>query len=221
MTVAATMEQLEALGTEQMRKHNTKFGAGKNQFGVKMGDIRKIAKALKGDHDLALELWKTKNVDARFVAVLLFKPKQLTAKQLERLVKSERFTHLADWLTRYVVAQHPDKEQLREQWIDDTHAMTARAGWHLTATRVAKDPDGLDPQLLLDRIEAEMGDADPAVQWTMNMCLAELGVHFKKHRKRAIKIGEDLGLYRDYPVPKGCTSPFAPEWIRALVERQG
>jgi 3-methyladenine DNA glycosylase AlkD len=51
--------------------------------------------------------------------------------------------------------------------------------------------------------------------------LAEIGIHFPKLRKRAIAIGETLGIYRDYPVSKGCTSPFAPIWIEAMVKRQG
>lgn len=34
-------------------------------------------------------------------------------------------------------------------------------------------------------------------------------------------IGEALGVYRDYPVSKGCTSPFAPIWINEMVRRQG
>ncbi len=36
-----------------------------------------------------------------------------------------------------------------------------------------------------------------------------------------IAIGEMLGIYRDYPVSKGCTSPFAPIWIGEMVRRQG
>jgi 3-methyladenine DNA glycosylase AlkD len=55
----------------------------------------------------------------------------------------------------------------------------------------------------------------------MNNTLATIGVHFPKHRKRAIAIGEKLGIYRDYPVSKGCTSPFAPIWINFMVSRQG
>jgi hypothetical protein len=30
-----------------------------------------------------------------------------------------------------------------------------------------------------------------------------------------------LGVYRDYPVSRGCTSPFAPLWINEMVRRQG
>ena len=42
-----------------------------------------------------------------------------------------------------------------------------------------------------------------------------------EHRARALAIGEAPGLYRDYPVSKGCTSPFAPAWIHEMVRRQG
>ena len=103
----------------------------------------------------------------------------------------------------------------------DDDRWAARAGWTLTSERVVKSPDGLDPPGLLDRIESEMGTADPIVQWTMNSTLAEIGIHFPKLRKRAIAIGEKLGIYRDYPVSKGCTSPFAPIWIHFMVSRQG
>ena len=71
------------------------------------------------------------------------------------------------------------------------------------------------------RIEAEMQDAPSPAQWTMNNCLAGIRIHFPEHRKRAIAIGERLGIYRDYPVSKGCTSPFAPIWIQEMVRRQG
>jgi 3-methyladenine DNA glycosylase AlkD len=64
--------------------------------------------------------------------------------------------------------------------------------------------------------------ADAAeVRWTMNSTLAEIGIHAPKLRKRAIAIGEKLGIYLDYPVAKGCTSPFAPIWISAMVSRKG
>jgi len=48
-----------------------------------------------------------------------------------------------------------------------------------------------------------MGTAAPEVQWTMNFCLAGIGIHFPKRRKRAIAIGEKLGIYRDFPVSRG------------------
>jgi 3-methyladenine DNA glycosylase AlkD len=221
LTLEEILRQLEALGDGKMRAHNAKNGAGDKQFGVKHGDIRVLAKKIKANHQLAMSLWETGNIDAQNLAILLIKPKDLSAKEVDRLVRSVTFAWVADWLNSYVVKQHPDKETLRQGWMATDDRWAARAGWHLTAERVAKNPDGLDPSALLDRIESEMAGAKPEVQWTMNSTLAEIGIHFPKLRKRAIAIGEKLGIYRDYPVSKGCTSPFAPIWINFMVNRKG
>lgn len=221
MTLTEALAQLEALGTEKMRAQNRKRGAGENQFGVRLGDIRKLAASIKTDHALALALWDTGNIDARLLATLLIKPRELSRDQMERMVRSADFVQVADWLNTYVVRNHPAKESLRQSWMEDDDPWAARAGWSLTSERIAKDPDGLDLPALLDRIESEMGTAPPEVQWTMNFCLAGIGIHFPQYRERAIAIGEKLGIYRDYPVSKGCVSPFAPIWINEMVRRQG
>jgi 3-methyladenine DNA glycosylase AlkD len=221
MNLKEALAQLKALGNETVRKRNAKNGAGDNQFGVQLGDIRKLATKIKANHELGLELWASENVDARLLAILLMSPKKLSAKELDAMVRAATFPQLADWLNAYIVKQHADKEALREKWMKAKDPWAARAGWNLTAERVARSPDGLDLAALLARIESEMGKAAPAAQWTMNSCLAQIGIHFPALRKRAIAIGEALGIYRDYPVSKGCTSPFAPIWIHEMVLRQG
>jgi len=221
MTLGETLEQLEALGDAKVRAWNAKNGAGKKQFGVSLGDIRALAKKIKTNHALALSLWDTGNVDAQFLAALLIEPKKLSAKEMDRLVRSIAFVRVADWLNSYVVRQHPDKETLRQKWMATDDRWATRAGWDLTAERVAKSPDGLAVPALLDRLESEMADAAPEVQWTMNSTLATIAIHDTKLRKRAVAIGEKPGIYRDYPVSKGCTSAFAPIWIDFMVKRQG
>jgi 3-methyladenine DNA glycosylase AlkD len=221
MTLNESLKQLKALGNAKVRAQNAKGGAPDNQYGVSLGEIRVLAKKIRTDHALALSLWDTGNVDAQFLATLLIVPKKLSAEAMDRMVRSITFVRVADWLNSYVVSKHPDKEALREEWMAADDRWAARAGWHLTAGRVANNPDGLDLPALLDRIESEMAGAVPEVQWTMNNTLATIGIHVPKLRKRAIAIGEKLGIYRDYPVSKGCTSPFAPIWINFMVSRQG
>jgi 3-methyladenine DNA glycosylase AlkD len=219
MTTNEVLDKLKSLGNERVRKQNAKNGAGENQFGVMLGDIRKIAKSIKTDHDLALSLWETGNLDARFLAILIMDLKAISKKDLEKLVRSVDYAWLADWLYSYIVKEFPDKETLREKWMDSSDPMTARLGWSLTSGRVAREPKGLDLPALLDRIESQMPAAHPWIQWTMNSTLANIGINIPEHRDRAIAIGEKLGIYRDYPVSKGCTSPFAPIWIQAMVSR--
>lgn len=225
MTTATTLhdalESLRALGTEKMRAYNAKNGAGDDQFGVSLGEIRALAKKIRTDHALAVALWDTGNVDAQFLSTLLVRPTQLSAEAMDRMVRSISFVRVADWLGAYVIDKHPDKEALRLAWMTSHDRWAARAGWGLTAARAAKDPDGLDLPALLDRIEAEMLGADPVVQWTMNTTLGEIGIHHPALRDRAVAIGERLGVYRDWPVSKGCIPPFVPIWVEAMVRRQG
>lgn len=218
MTVEMILERLRALGNPTVYQRNLTHGAG-DQFGVKLGDIRIIAKAIKTDDELAKTLWQTGNADAMLLATLLMRPAQLSSDDLEQMVIAAKFLPLADWLGANVVKLHPKKEVLRQRWMESSDHMTLRAAWMLTAERVAKSPDGLDVTALLSRIEAQMGQAAAPVQWTMNNCLAGIGIHMADHRERAITIGERLGVFRDYPTPKGCTSPFAPSWIQAIVAR--
>ena len=218
--VKDALAQLKSLGDEKVRARNKRNGAGDNQFGVPLGDIRKLAAKIKTNHELAMALWDTGNIDARLLAILLLEPKNLSGDDMDRMVRSASFPQLADWLNSYVVKNHPGKESLRQSWMRDDDPWAARAGWTLTSERVNKSPDGLDLPALLDRIESEMASAPSPAQWTMNACLAGIGSHHPSLRKRALAIGERLGIYRDYPVSKGCTSPFAPIWINEIVRRQ-
>lgn len=221
MTRDEVMAELKSLGNEAVRKHNEKSGAGKNQFGVKMGDIRNVAKKIKADHDLALQLWKTGNLEARFLATLILNVKQLSASDIDKMVRDIDYGHLADWFNNYVVKQHPEKESLRQKWMADNDPSAGRAGWSLTTEAVSKNPESLDYSALLDRIEREMATAPELAKWSMNFCLIDIGIHSPEQRNRAIAIGEKIGAYRDYPVSKGCISPFAPIAITELAKRKG
>lgn len=219
MTVKDILAHFKSLGNETRRKHNIKAGAPDNQFGVKLGDIRNLAKTIKTDHALALKLWDTGNVEAQLLATLIMIPSSLSAADLDTLTRSTTYAQVADWLNAYVVAQHPDKESLRLKWMKSKDPWSARAGWALTSSRIAKDAAELDLPALLERIEAELPKSKPEIQWTMNMALGNIGIHHAQHRPRVLAIGEKIGLYKDWPVSKGCTPPYVPVWVNVMIKR--
>lgn len=63
MTRDEAMAQLAARSDPKVRTLEIRKGAGNDQFGVKLGDVRTLAKAIKTDHALALELWDTGNLE--------------------------------------------------------------------------------------------------------------------------------------------------------------
>ena len=54
---------------------------------TKLGDVRAIAKEVKKNNDLAMELWSSKHFYARQLAILIMDKKHLTADVIDRLIQ--------------------------------------------------------------------------------------------------------------------------------------
>lgn len=216
-TVAEVMAELAELEDPKARAVNERHG---DDHGVNLGKLRALAKRLKTQQELACRLWETDDTAARLLAVLICRPKAFGRDELDTMVRGARAPKVHDWLVNYVVKKNPHSEELRVAWSADPDPVVASAGWALTTERVAKKPEGLDLDELLDVIEAEMKNAPDRLQWAMNHCLAQIGIEHAGYRARALDIGERLQVLKDYPTSPGCTSPFAPAWIDEMVRRK-
>ena len=219
MTLKEVMEALEKNGDPKMREMYIKHGAGENQFGVKNGILRDLAKQIKKDHALALELWGTENTDARQLSTLIMDPKALTREEIDRMVHEISYFGVADWFNTNILKNRKDAQEWREAWKDSAHEFVGRIGWSLANQYAKSDPGEKELDRLLKQIEAEMKNAPVKKQETMNFCLIEIGMRYPELRDRCIKIGEKLGVLKDYPTPKGCVSPYAPIAIPEMVKR--
>ncbi|MGC4963400.1 DNA alkylation repair protein [Gordonia sp. DT101] len=215
--VADVMAELAELEDPKVREVNSRHG---DDHGVNLTKLRAVAKRLKTQHELAHGLWETGDTEARLLATLICRPKTFDRDDLDAMVRDARTPKVHDWLVNYVVKKNSHCEELRRAWLADPDPVVASAGWALTAQRVAKEPQALDLRALLDVIDAEMKGAPDRLQWTMNVCLAQIGIADPEYRGRAIEIGERLEVLKDYPTSPGCTSPFAPVWIAEMVSRQ-
>lgn len=216
-TVVELMAELADLADPKILAVNERHG---DDHAVNLTKLRAVAKRVKKNHSLAVELWATGDSAARLLALLICRPKEFSADELDAMLREARTRKVHDWLVGYVVMKGPHAEELRLKWLADADPVVASAGWALTADRVVKKPEGLDLTALLDQIEAEMAGAHERLQWEMNTTLAQIGIENPELRPRALEIGERLGVLRDYPTPANCTSPYAPEWITEMVRRK-
>ncbi|MCS3844692.1 DNA alkylation repair protein [Microbacterium sp. AK031] len=217
MTVPAVLEQLAALEDPKMRAANEKRG---DDHGINLSRMRALAKQVKTNHPLAKELWSTGETAPRLLALLICKPREFTADELDAMLRETRPPKVNEWFVSYIAKKSPLAEEMRLRWFDDPDPTVAAAAWSLTSERVAKNSEGLDLEDLLDRIERDMKDAPARPQWTMNETLAQIGIHHPHLRARALEIGDRLQVLADYPTAPGCTSPFAPIWINEIVRRR-
>ncbi|WP_369371698.1 DNA alkylation repair protein [Promicromonospora sp. Populi] len=211
------LRELAALENPKFRVVNERNG---DDHGVNLTQLRAVAKRLKKQQELAIELWETGDTAARLLATLVCRPRSFTPAQIDTMIREIRSPKLLDWFIVNVVKPGKHGEQFRERWADDDGDLVGRAGWTLHGDKVVKAPDDVDVDALLDTIEREMKSAPENKQWAMNSCLAFIGINHPDRRARAVGIGEDLEVLIDYPASPGCTSPYAPAWIAEMVGRQ-
>ena len=216
-TVPEILEELRSLREPKILEVNSRHG---DDHAVNLTKLRAVAKRFGMDTALARELWATDVTEARLLTTLIGRPKEFERDELDAMLRSSRTPKVHDWLVNSVVKKSRHAEDLRTAWLEDADPVVASAGWALTSERVAKKPEGLALDALLDTIEAELKDAPERLQWAMNMTLAYIGIHAPALRDRAVAIGERLEVLKDYPTPPNCTSPFAPTWIAEIVRRQ-
>lgn len=194
---------------------------------TKLGDLRKIAKEIKKDHELALELWSTEQYLPRMLAVLLMDKKFLTQDVIDQLDHdmkihtTEERNNLMDWLMANQLMKSKKTIALLESWIDSPSALQRRTFWYYQARLrwTGKTPPN-NTEELLSIIEENIMKEEPEVQWAMNFTAGWIGVYDEKYRERCMKIGKKTGLYKDEKVSKGCTPNYLPEFIKMEVEKR-
>lgn len=217
------LDQLQAASHAGTLKRYEKIGETKPYYGVPMGAISGIAKAYKNRLDLFVPLWQTGILEAQYLAIQVAKPKpnQLAHADLETCLNEEVSVNVLDKLASIILSKRKDSRVWEEDLLAKDEAIFNRLGWFLRAKYFAgRTASNKEIEETLDHIRQHLQTADPLVQWTMNQCLVEIAVAYPDYLEQGLAIGQELAVYADMKVPKGCTSAYAPDWIEALLRRK-
>ncbi len=197
-----------------------------SQETAKLGDLRKIAKELNVDHELALELWNTGQLMPRLLAILIMDKKLLSQEfinQLDKDIQNHDFedrNQLIDWLMANQLGKDKKTIALMESWENSPSALQRRLFWYYQARlRWMGNTNHSNTEYLLTAIEANLMKEQPEVQWAMNYTAGQIGKWQKEYRSRCIAIGEETGLYKDEMVARGCTPSYLPKFIPIEVAK--
>lgn len=193
---------------------------------TKLGDLRIIAKEIKKDHELAMELWSTGSYFARQLAILIMDKKFLSQEVINQLDQDinkhteDEKLQLIDWLMANQLAKDKKTIMLMESWQNSPSSLQRRTFWyHQARLRWVGQTPPPNTEELLSFIEKEIENEVPEVQWAMNFTTAQIGVYQQEYRKRCIALGERTGLYKDEMVAKNCTPSYLPEFINIQVAK--
>lgn len=196
---------------------------------AKLGDLRQIAKTLKKDHPLAVELWSTGEFHPRMLAILLFDPKELNLEVVDQLLEDISITdqksyrnQLTDWLMANQLLKIKKLIPEIETWAEDATPVKRRIFWYYQGRlRWMGKPSPENTPRMVELIEKKLHDEHPDVQWAMNFTAGWIGIYNPQYRDRLIALGENLGLFKDEMISKNCTPNYLPEFIRIEVGKRG
>ncbi|MEL6730875.1 MAG: DNA alkylation repair protein [Bacteroidota bacterium] len=193
---------------------------------TKLGELRKIAKEIKKDHEVAMELWATGEFMPRQLAILIMDKKQITQTLIDQMDQDmqgheeDEKLHLADGFMANQLSKSKHTVSLMESWEKSSSSIQRRIFWyHQARLRWMGKTDQENTEALLTSIESHMSNEHPEVQWAMNFTAGQIGKFQEVYRDRCIAIGELTGLYKDEVVARGCPPNYLPEFISIEVAK--
>jgi 3-methyladenine DNA glycosylase AlkD len=170
-----------------------KYGMSvEKRLGLSMPDMRKLAKELGKNHNLALELWKTGIAEARIIAALIDDPKMLTERQMENWVKSFNSWDVCDQTCGEFFDKSPLAWKKVVDWSNRDEEFVKRAAFALLASLAWHDKKSDDARFieLLPVIIQASTDERNFVRKAVNWALRNIG----KRNIRLNKVAIDTAI---------------------------
>lgn len=181
MTAGEILEELKALGSENIKKVLVNHGVREPFFGVKIGDMKPIVKRIKKNYPLALDLYDTGNYDAMYLAGLIADDSKMTKKDLNRWVKKAQGGCLASATVSWVAAGSKHGYDISREWIESSDETTVSAGWatlgHIVALQSDENLEIPELKNLIKRIEKTIHDQPSSIRLAMMSFMSCLGVY--------------------------------------------
>lgn len=219
-TVKQVMTELKKKGNAQTRKTYARHGMPEDTFGVKIADLKLIAKKIKGNQALACKLYETGNYDAMYLAGIVADGSQMTKKQLESWAKTATCSTLSEYTIPGVASESPHAQTLAMKWIRSKTESIASSGWNTYAGIIATTPDeDLDLEeikSLLDRVVREVHQAPNKVRYTMNGFVIAVGSYVKPLLKKAKQVAKKVGVVSVNMGDTACKVPQALAYIEKI-----
>jgi len=226
ITLQSVMDDLKARGSEKTRRILTNHGHPPDRmYGMSNADLKLIAKTIKREQTLAMELYATGNVDAMYLAGLVADGAQMTRKQLQVWAEGAAgMPMIAEYTVPWVTVENKDAVHLATHWIASKREQIACSGWCTWSGLVATRPDSeLDLGViegLLKRVPDEIGEAKNRVKASMNSFVISVGLYIEPLHGQAKATAAELGAVKVDVGDTACKIPIAAEYL-AKAEAAG
>jgi 3-methyladenine DNA glycosylase AlkD len=193
--VQAVLAWLERTGTAETRAGMARYAIPSHRaYGVTVGELKKEAKRLGRDHELALALWETGRYEARILAAFVGEPGRVTVAQMEAWCADFDSWAICDTVCFHLFDRTPHAWDRIGPWARRKGEFQKRAAFALLWGLSVHDKAAPD-DAFLDRIpliEAAAADNRAYVWKGVDMALRTMGKRNPTLHAAALEAAERL-----------------------------
>jgi 3-methyladenine DNA glycosylase AlkD len=220
-TLASIIADLKKKASQQTRRIYINHGAPENTLGVSIADLKSIAKTIKGQQALAIQIYETGIFDAMYLAGLVANGSQLTKQQLQKWAElAIHMPMISEYTIPWLAVENPHARDLAIAWIGSKKEQVASSGWSTYSGLAMIKPDDTlnltEIEDLLTIVVKEIGKAQNRVRSTMNGFVIAVGAYVAPLKKQAKQAAHQID---NVSVDVGDTAskvPLATNYIAKL-----
>ncbi len=194
-SVEKVLERLKAEARSDRLEGMARYGmVAEKRLGVSIPEMRKLAKELGRDHELALELWKTGIPEPRIVAAMIAEPEKLTEEQMEDWVKDINSWDVCDQVCMNLFEKTPLAWKKILDWSEREEEFVKRTAFALIACLAWHDKKEGDERFvnLFPVIKRGATDERNYVKKAVNWALRNIGKRNPGLNKAAIETAKEI-----------------------------
>jgi 3-methyladenine DNA glycosylase AlkD len=195
MLLTDVLAQLQSQADPAHKVEMARIGINLNKtLGVDIYTLRKLAKPLYPDHELALGLWETGIHEARLLASMVDDPAQATEAQLETWAADFDSWDMCDQVSDNLFQHTPFAYPKAFEWSGRSQEFIKRAGFVLMACLAFFDRVAPDAKLaeFFPVIVQASDDERSYVKKAVNWALRNLGKRSQALNAQAITVAQEI-----------------------------
>ena len=187
--------ELESLSNPEDVEGRARFGINHTKtYGVRMPELRRIAKAAGKNHDLAEKLWNAGYGETKILAGLIEDPKMVTETQMENWVAGFDSWDVCDQCCINLFRKTPFAYKKVFEWSTREEEFVKRAAFAMIAVLAVHDKKAEDEKFedFFPLIIKESVDNRNFVKKAVNWALRQIGKRNINLNKRSVEIAEEI-----------------------------
>lgn len=200
MDFEEVINYFEEIRDEKVVNSNKRFAIGcEHSYGIRLPVIRKLAKNIGKDHDLAIKLWNHPYHESHLLATMIEQKEKITSKQLDEWVRSFYSWDIVDQACINLLV---DLQEARENifvWCESDNEFVKRTAFSLIAVIAVheKNAEAKDFDKYFPLIKKASFDSRNFVKKSVNWALRQIGKRDLECNKKALNVAYEISEIDD------------------------